>query len=154
MEEILIRRMTEDDAPYLSAIDQKTFSMPWKTEDFLEMIAKESVAYYVAKIDGEIVGGAGVRNILGDGEITNVVVDENFRRRGIARRLLTELMDEGRRLGVTAFTLEVRAGNAPAINLYESLGFAGVGYRKNFYERPTEDALIMWTERLLFTADI
>ena len=146
--------MTDEDAPYLSAIEQKTFSMPWKTEDFLEMIAKESVAYYVAEIDGEIVGGAGVRNILGDGEITNVVVDENFRRRGIARRLLTELMDEGRRLGVTAFTLEVRAGNAPAINLYESLGFAGVGYRKNFYERPTEDALIMWTERLLFTADI
>ena len=147
MNGILIRRMTDEDAPFLSAIEQKTFSMPWKTEDFLEMIAKESVAYYVAEADGRIVGGAGVRNILGDGEITNVVVDEDYRRRGIARKLLTALMEEGRKLGVTAFTLEVRAGNTAAIGLYESLGFEGVGYRKNFYERPTEDALIMWTER-------
>lgn len=60
--------------------------------------------------------------------------------------MLAELMRLGRERGVLRYTLEVRTGNAAAVHLYEKLGFVSAGIRKNFYERPREDALIMWTD--------
>ena len=62
--------------------------------------------------------------------------------------MLLKLMEEGYRMGVEAFTLEVRKSNEAAIHLYEKLGFVTEGIRKNFYEEPTEDALIMWKRQL------
>ena len=88
--------------------------------------------------------GRGVRDILGEGEITNVSVLPGFRGRGISRRLLRMLLREAGERGTRVFTLEVRAGNRPAIALYESLGFRTEGVRRGFYEKPAEDALIMW----------
>ena len=73
-----------------------------------------------------------------------MAVDKAFRRRGVGRQMLEELMRLGKERGSFAYTLEVRAGNVPAIHLYESLGFKSLGIRKNFYEKPTEDAIIMW----------
>ena len=73
----------------------------------------------------------------------NIAVGEGFRRRGIARMLVEELI---RRLDAYQLTLEVRASNAPAIALYESLGFTQVGLRKNYYHKPKEDALILRKE--------
>ena len=67
-----------------------------------------------------------------------------YRRQGLGKRLLVELLKTGKELGADAFTLEVRAGNEAAIRLYESLGFVSEGVRPDFYERPREDALIMW----------
>ena len=92
----------------------------------------------------EIIGAAGVRNIVGTGEITNVMITPMYRGRGIARQMLTDLLDRGRKLGADDFTLEVRAGNEPAIKLYESLGFVSEGIRPGFYRNPTEDAVIYW----------
>ena len=139
-----IRKMEDEDAIALSAIEQEVFSMPWSVKDFLEMNAHDEVVYLVAEFDGQIIGGCGVRNILGDGEITNVVIKEAYRGRGYARRMLTRLLELGRELGANDFTLEVRASNIPAIKLYESLGFISEGIRPGFYERPKEDANIMW----------
>ena len=91
-----------------------------------------------------IVGICGVRQLGGDGEITNVAVRPAFRGQGIARSMLEMLLAESRRDGVRDFTLEVRAGNAPAIALYEGLGFRPEGVRPGFYTKPVEDALIEW----------
>ena len=91
-----------------------------------------------------IIGVCGVRNILGDGEITNVMVLPEYRKRNIATRMLEELLEEGKKLGARDFTLEVRSKNAAAIHLYEKLGFKIEGIRKGYYEHPKEDALIMW----------
>ena len=81
--------------------------------------------------------------VLDEGEIVNVAVSESFRKQGIGERLVRHLMQAGAQRGAKNFYLEVRAGNEPAQCLYEKLGFKTVGIRKNFYEKPVENALVM-----------
>ena len=141
---IVYREMREKDVPFISRLEEETFSMPWSAASFLQMIEKEDTVYYVAEEDGRLLGGCGLLMIAGEGNITNVVVSPDARRRGVATGLLTHLLAEGDRAGLTAYTLEVRVSNAAAIGLYEKLGFVSEGIRPNFYEKPTEDAMIMW----------
>lgn len=141
---IIYREMTAADVPFISRLEEETFSMPWSAASFLQMIEKEDTAYYVAEEDEQLLGGCGLLMIAGEGNITNVVVAPDARRRGVATGLLTHLLAEGDRAGLTAYTLEVRVSNAAAIGLYEKLGFVSEGIRPNFYEKPTEDAMIMW----------
>lgn len=141
---IQYRRLREEDVPAISRLEKETFSMPWSAESFLQMIEKEDTAYFVAEEDGQILGGCGLLLIAGEGNITNVAVAATARRRGVATGLLTYLIQEGDRAGLTAYTLEVRVSNAAAIALYEKFGFVSEGIRPNFYENPREDAMIMW----------
>lgn len=141
---ILIRELTAADVETVSQIEAETFSMPWSAEDFLEMVSADYAYYYVAEIDGEIAGCCGIRNIAGEGEITNVVVAQKHRQKGIGRKMLEYMLERALEVGIGACTLEVRVSNYKAIALYESLGFVGEGIRPKFYEKPTEDALIMW----------
>ena len=141
---IVYRDMTPEDVPFISRLEEETFSMPWSPASFLKMIEEEDARYYVAEEDGQLLGGCGLLMIAGEGNITNVVVAPDARRRGVATGLLTHLLAEGDRAGLTAYTLEVRVSNAAAIGLYEKLGFVSEGIRPNFYEKPTEDAMIMW----------
>ncbi len=141
---ITYRRMTPEDVPFISRLEEETFSMPWSLESFLQMITKEDTRYYVAEEGGHLLGGCGLWMIAGEGNITNVAVAKDARRRGVGTGLLTYLMQEGNREGVSAYTLEVRISNEAAIHMYEKLGFVSEGIRPNFYEKPTEDAMIMW----------
>lgn len=142
--ELNIRFMTDDDAVFLAQIEEKVFSMPWKVSDFLEMNAHDNVKYLVAEIDGTIIGGCGIMNIAGEGEITNVVIHEDYRGHGYSYEMMKRLLEEGAKMGISDFTLEVRASNAVAIGLYEKLGFESAGIRPGFYDKPKEDANIMW----------
>lgn len=142
--ETVIRALTAEDVEAVSQIERETFSMPWSAEDFQEMIEADYAYYYVAETDGEIAGCCGIRNLAGEGEITNVAVAKKFRSKGIGRKLMEYMLKEALLHGIGDCTLEVRAGNSTAIHLYESLGFHGEGVRPGFYEKPTEDALIMW----------
>ena len=172
---VTIRSMEAKDVVEASKIEAEAFSMPWKAEDFLEMVEAPYAYYFVAcvsyaplKARGEasemavdvsevgseiseksgeaerIVGIIGLRDIAGEAEITNVAVKGEYRGLGIGRKLLEKALDQCSQLKINDVTLEVRASNQVAINLYESVGFKGEGYRPNFYEHPTEDALIMW----------
>lgn len=141
---VIIREMKASDVEAVSEIEREAFSMPWSAEDFLEMVEADYAHYYVAESNGRIVGCCGVRNLMGEGEITNVVVAASYRRQGIGRQMLEYLLREVKTLGIGDCTLEVRVSNTPAIRLYESLGFHGEGVRPRFYEKPVEDALIMW----------
>ena len=141
---IEIIRMSEEHVVEVSQIEAETFSMPWSAESFLEMITCEYALYLIAKEKDKILGCCGIRNLCGDGEITNVVVKKEYRGQGIGLIMMKELMDQSRLMGVRSYTLEVRQSNHQAIRLYEKLGFVTEGSRKNFYEKPTEDALIMW----------
>lgn len=141
---ILYRAMTPADVPFISRLEEKTFSMPWSEASFLQMIRQEDARYYVAEEDGRLLGGCGLLMAAGEGNITNVAVAEEARRRGVATGLLRHLFSEGKKEGLTAYTLEVRVGNTAAIGLYRKLGFESEGIRPNFYEKPTEDAMIMW----------
>jgi ribosomal-protein-alanine N-acetyltransferase len=136
--------MTPADVPFISRLESETFSMPWSAESFLEMIEKEDARYYVAEENGQLLGGCGVLMIVGEGNITNVVVAPNMRNKGIGTGLLQYMIEEGQKDGLCAFTLEVRVSNAQAIHVYEKLGFVSEGIRPSFYEKPQEDAMIMW----------
>ncbi|MBQ8185217.1 MAG: ribosomal protein S18-alanine N-acetyltransferase [Lachnospiraceae bacterium] len=143
-ETLQIRFMEERDLDQVAAIEKKYFSMPWSRRNFLDSLKLAHTIYVVAEIDSRIAGYCGCYQMLEEAEIVNVAVDETFRGRGIGYRMLTELMRLGEKQGAFAYTLEVRVSNAPAIRLYESLGFESLGIRKNFYEKPVEDAMIMW----------
>ena len=145
---IRIRKMTESDIPEVARIEKMIFADPWSEKVYRETLKLPETGYVVAtdvSDDGEeIIGAAGVRNIVGTGEITNVMILPGYRGRGIAKMMLTDLLETGRQLGACDFTLEVRVSNEPAIRLYESLGFESEGVRPGFYRNPTEDAAIYW----------
>lgn len=139
-----IREMQAADVEAASRIESEAFSMPWSARDFLEMVEADYAYYYVAELDGEIAGCCGIRNMAGEGEITNVVVAASHRKKGIGRKMMEYMLERAEGNGMGNCTLEVRVSNQPAIRLYESLGFKSEGVRPGFYEKPREDALIMW----------
>ena len=130
---VIYRRMTPEDVPVISRLEEETFSMPWSASSFLEMISKEDARYYVAEKDGKILGGCGVLMIAGEGNITNVVIAPEARNQGIGTAMLRHLMAEGDQEGLTAYTLEVRISNVAAIHVYEKLGFESGGIRPGLY---------------------
>ena len=98
----------------------------------------------LAAVDGDtLVGYIGVQTVLDEGYINNVAVRPEYRRRGIAAALISLLAERAQAIGLAFMTLEVRESNVPAIALYEKLGFTTVGKRKNYYEKPREDAILM-----------
>ena len=140
-----IRRLKKEDAPFLSEIEKEIFGKnAWTEKDFKETTALEYAYYLVAEDDGRIVGACGYRDMCGEADITNVCVISAMRRRGIAERMLRELISHGKEAGVRAFTLEVRSQNPAAIELYKKLGFVSEGVRPGFYDDPKDDAVIMW----------
>lgn len=140
----MIRPMQTSDLSAVAKLENKYFSVPWSEHVLKQSLEKPEYLFFVASEEGEAVGYGGMLKVLEEGDILNIVVDEKFRGRGIGRKLTQALLEEGKRQGMQAFTLEVRVSNTPAIRLYESLGFVSEGIRKRFYERPVEDALIMW----------
>lgn len=140
----VIRPLEKADAAFLAELDRETFSLPWSVTEFEKLATREYCTYFVAEADGKIVGCAGYVLLCGEADIDKVVVEESFRGQGIASDLLRTLLEFGERHGAEAFTLEVRVSNEPAIRLYEKYGFVTEGIRPGYYEKPTEDARIMW----------
>ena len=104
----------------------------------------DCAAYLVAEDEtGAVLGYAGLQVVLDEGCITKIAVLPAFRRQKIAARLLQVFFDFAKAHELRFITLEVRASNDAAIALYQKFGFAEVGCRKNYYEKPKEDALIM-----------
>ena len=139
-----IRPMSDKDLKQVCDIENETFSEPWSYNSFSNSITSKDNTYLVAEEDDEILGYCGMWGTVDEGQITNVAVKKEHRNRKIGYNLMKTLMEYGKDNGLIAFTLEVRAGNEHAIKLYHSLGFRDSGYRKNFYSKPKEDALIMW----------
>lgn len=144
---IEVRELRDGDVAGLAEIEAESFSMPWSEQAFRDLLSRSYCRYVVALADGELAGCCGFTNLCNEGNIDNVVVAPGLRGRGIAQAMLGELIRRGEAEGVEAFTLEVRAGNAAAIHIYEKLGFVSEGIRPGFYEKPTEDANIMWRRR-------
>ena len=145
MVDFFIRPADKNDVKTLADIDQICFKLPWSETSFFEEITVNKMAkYLIAEHAGKIVGYAGIWIIYDEGHITNVAVHPDFRRRGIATALISELIEVSESAGAGAFTLEVRASNESAIFLYKSLGFEECGVRKEYYEDNSENAIIMW----------
>lgn len=139
-----IRKMQESDLLQVAAIEKTVFSVPWSLESFRESMELEHTIYLVAEENDNIMGYCGMYRVFNEGEIVNVAVAEAYRRKKVALHLLEQLFVESSVLKVDNFFLEVRESNKPAIQLYKQLGFIEAGIRKNFYEKPRENAIFMW----------
>ena len=142
--------MNRTHLPTLAALERQCFSTPW-TEAMLEdALFNDTASFLVAEDEQEqVLGYAGLYVVLDEGYIGNVAVDPAHRRQGVARRLM-EVYCRFAVAHLSFLSLEVRAGNTAAIALYESLGFQAEGRRKNYYQAPIEDAIIM-TRRFRLT---
>lgn len=135
--------MTPAQLPQAAALERACFSHPWTEQALAEDLDNELLTLLAAVgEDGTLLGYGEVRTVLDEGTLERIAVAPQFRRHGAAEALLRRFLDDGR--GKLAFlTLEVRAGNAPAIGLYEKLGFEVVGRRRSYYREEGEDALLM-----------
>ena len=148
-----IREMSASDVDAVAALEAEIFSMPWSAQWFADTLCREDVLFLVACEEETLLGYVGVYCTADEGEITNVAVVQSARNRGIGRELLLEMIKRIEQRGISRLVLEVRVSNDPAIRLYEKQGFAVMGKRKNFYEKPTEDAYVMVREPVVPTGD-
>ena len=130
--------------PQMEEIEKLCFSMPWTSDQLISQL-HDAQHECIAALDreGNVLGYVGMMCVLDEGYISNVAVHPTMRRRGLADRLISELVDRALRRSLAFVTLEVRAGNEPAIALYRKHGFLPVGRRKNYYSLPKEDAILM-----------
>ena len=136
--------MTAAHLPQVAALERVCFPAdPWSETLFRDALeCPGTVLLAAGKEDGVVLGYAVLSAVLDEGNLDNLAVAPQCRRRGVADALLSTLIRLGR-ASLSVLLLEVRASNLPAIALYEKHGFIPVGRRKNYYETPREDALLM-----------
>lgn len=128
----------------MAKLEQECFSTPWSRELLEAELYNPLAVYLVAESPhGEVIGYAGIIVILSDAELVNIAVTKEWREKGIAYRILSELLDYCRENEVEQVHLEVRRSNQPAIALYDKAGFKVSGLRAGYYESPKEDAVLM-----------
>lgn len=140
---------TEGDAKQATKIESLCFSRPWREDDFLHAASDEAYIGFVARFGKKVIGYAFANELLGEAEFLKIAVLPEFRRSGVARTLMFATLDACRARGTSICFLEVRQSNEGAQRLYEGFGFSPIAIRKNYYEAPCEDAVIMkkeWTE--------
>lgn len=126
-------------------LEKLTFSDAWSPSSLLSSFESPHSLFFAATDDqsGALLGYSIVYCLSGEAEILNIAVDVYQRERGIGSALMQAMIDGAAARGCEIFLLEVRESNTPAIALYEKFGFQTIGRRKNYYVKPTEDALIM-----------
>lgn len=141
-----IEKMNAGQVAQIADLEKICFSDPW-SENSIASELENKLAHWLVAQEGEMVAGyIGSQTVLGETDMMNVAVHPDFRRRGIAEALVKRLVEDLKAMESHCLTLEVRATNAPAIALYEKLGFSQIGRRKNYYRNPREDALILRKE--------
>ena len=130
--------------PELETLEKRCFSLPWTEEMLMGQLPDDNHEFLAAESEsGELLGYVGMMTVLDEGYISNVAVAPEQRRQGIADALITALLERAALRALSFVTLEVREHNEPAIALYEKHGFVPVGLRKNYYEAPVENAILM-----------
>ena len=137
--------MTADHLEELEKLERICFSRPWSRKMLAEELENQCAAFLVAgdSVSGRVLGYAGLMVVADEGYITNVAVFPEYRRQGIAAQILQVFVQFAEANRLAFLTLEVRPSNAAAIALYQGFGFEEVGRRKNYYDLPKEDALIL-----------
>ncbi len=140
---MIVRRMTDADVAQAEAIEKSTFSMPWSYDSILRACRDDNYICIVCEESNQILGYCLMWTSFDEGNITNVAVAHEWRGQGIGTSIMQAVEQEGTKAGIKIFFLEVRESNAGAIHLYEKCGYKQLGIRKNFYEKPVENAIIM-----------
>ena len=143
-----IESMTVDDIAQVAEIERQIFSIPWSEKAFRDSMESDNTIYIVAKENDNVAGYAGMYLSFEEGNITNVAVNPLSRRKGSGEKIVRDILNRAYEKGVRDVFLEVRETNSVAIALYEKIGFKEEGIRKNFYDKPRENALIMWKHNL------
>lgn len=143
---IIIRPMTNDDVNSVYIVEEDCFVDPWSKESIKKELKNNLARYLVAQLDDKIVGYVGVWFVVDEGHITNVAVHSDYRGKKIGDKLVKEMVELCRENNIVAMTLEVRASNTVAQNLYRKYGFKMGGIRKEYYSDNKEDAIIMWNQ--------
>ena len=138
-----IVRMQACHVPQIAALERLCFSEPWSEKSLLEE-TENPAAYFIAAVEaGDVLGYAGMHTVLGESYVDNIAVFGHHRKKGVGTAIVLALVHEAQRRGAEYISLEVRPSNRPAVGLYTKLGFLEEGRRRNFYNDPTEDALIL-----------
>ncbi len=143
MTDLIFEKMTEQHIPRVAELEKQSFSTPWSEAALSEELSNKFARFFIALLNGEVVGYIGSHNVLGEVYITNVAVFPQYRNKGIGEKLIKKLVEAVESEKADFITLEVRKSNISAIKLYEKCGFCAVGERKSFYEKPCEDAVLM-----------
>ncbi len=144
---INIVKMAENHISDVVDIENKCFKIPWTKSSFEKEIKNNKLAVYFVALDNEknrVVGYGGMWHVINEGHITNIAVKEEYRKRGIATKIIEKLSEFAMEKEMIGLTLEVRAKNYAAIKLYKKLGFYMEGIRPEYYSDTKEDAIIMW----------
>ena len=143
MKKVEVRFSEEKDLPRIAALEQLCFSDPIPA-DFLErMLNNDTQLMLTAQCDETAAGYLSMQFVLDEGYINNIAVYPEYRRMGIGDLMLEKLETWAGEKGLAIMTLEVRESNLPAIALYAKHGFETTGIRKNYYEKPKENAILM-----------
>lgn len=137
--DIKIVKMSYEHIDKVFELENICFSHPWSKKDLENQLILDTSHFLVALVNGNVAGYMGVQIFSREGYVTNVATFPEYRRRGIAKALVSKALQNE----IDFLTLEVRPSNTPAIELYKSFGFDNMGVRNNFYSEPVEDALIM-----------
>lgn len=143
---MILTEMKTEHIAQVAALEKICFSDPWSQRSVASELDNK-LAYWLVALEGDTVAGyIGSQTVMEETDMMNVAVHPDYRRKGIAEALVDGLVEALKERGSHCLTLEVRASNAPAKNLYEKLGFSQIGRRPNYYRNPREDALILRKE--------
>ena len=135
--------MRKGDTKQLAELDKVCFAVPWSEQAFIDETENELANYIVAEDNGTVIGYVGYWKVVDEGHITNIAVSPDYRRNGIASKMLSKIIRAAYDDNLYLLTLEVRKSNIAAQRLYKKFGFEPLGERKNYYHLPTENAVIM-----------
>jgi ribosomal-protein-alanine N-acetyltransferase len=141
---LIIRKMTLDDVPAVVDLDQKSFSLPWPERSFrFELTDNPASRCWVAEVDRKVVGMIVVWLIVDEAHVATIATHPDFRRKGIAKRLLSHALRKLIEQGARSSFLEVRESNLAAQELYRKFGYEETGRRRRYYKDNDEDAILM-----------
>lgn len=139
--------MNYDDVEAVTELEQECFSRPWSKESLKKEVNNPNSLFLIYEINKKTIGYIGMYLVIDEADITNIVITKSYRGKGYGKKLLAEAINQVFSMGYLGVTLEVRKSNKTALSLYERLGFKIEGERRNFYDAPLENALIMWKRK-------
>ena len=143
MNDTTIRRASLADLDAIAEIETLSFTVPWTKDSFTAAFESEYMTLFAAEKDGQVVGFGCVSVLAPECEIPNIAVHPNERGSGIGGKLFTAMLQYAGEKGANTAFLEVRESNIAARSLYEKNGFLPLGIRRNYYTKPTENAIVM-----------